>query len=448
MRAAVPAYLGSSFNEAPPGHRHRLYFAGWEEGSWALTRNERRQSVEAARGLPKPCVEQLERIVGRQDARAASLPETFSPVAVTEAPFVTGMGMEHPLENGFAFLDPYGLPYLPGSSVKGVLRRAAEELAHFEPGSGWTLAAVWWLFGFDHTSAYLADANHGSAIVVDERQRWCEAYLRRVGPELEALRRAVSLGCSERRVLERLEEDPAAVLHGLPGSADRRAIHLAGALELWDVLPEPPDGRLHVDVMNPHFDHYYQHGQAPTDDKEPKPIFFLALPVGCRFRFHMRLHPKADVPAELRTGWRPLAEAAFEHAIGTLGFGAKTSSGYGRMVRDREAETKRDAARAAEQERVRKALEAEQEAARRAEEKRRIEALGPVDKLLHELETCIENRVFTIQAEELEKLSGDDQRRLAEGLKAAYGRLGKWAGRQTDKQKKKVARIKSILGEQ
>lgn len=35
--------------------------------------------------------------------------------------FVTGMGREHPLENGFAWHHTLGVPYLPGSSLKGML---------------------------------------------------------------------------------------------------------------------------------------------------------------------------------------------------------------------------------------------------------------------------------------------------------------------------------------
>lgn len=36
--------------------------------------------------------------------------------------FVTGMGRNHPIENGFAWHHTLGTPYLPGSSLKGVLR--------------------------------------------------------------------------------------------------------------------------------------------------------------------------------------------------------------------------------------------------------------------------------------------------------------------------------------
>ena len=45
------------------------------------------------------------------------------------APFVTGMGNPHPLENGFTWHPTLGMPYLPGSAVKGLVR-AAVELAY------------------------------------------------------------------------------------------------------------------------------------------------------------------------------------------------------------------------------------------------------------------------------------------------------------------------------
>jgi CRISPR-associated protein Cmr6 len=45
----------------------------------------------------------------------------------TDGRFVTGMGREHPVENGFAWHHTLGVPYLPGSSLKGVLRAWARE---------------------------------------------------------------------------------------------------------------------------------------------------------------------------------------------------------------------------------------------------------------------------------------------------------------------------------
>lgn len=41
---------------------------------------------------------------------------------VTTSPFVTGMGLPHAIENGFLFHHTLGVPYLSGSSIKGLLR--------------------------------------------------------------------------------------------------------------------------------------------------------------------------------------------------------------------------------------------------------------------------------------------------------------------------------------
>ena len=44
----------------------------------------------------------------------------------TDGRFVTGLGREHPVENGFTWHFLLGAPFLPGSSVKGVVRAWAE----------------------------------------------------------------------------------------------------------------------------------------------------------------------------------------------------------------------------------------------------------------------------------------------------------------------------------
>lgn len=45
----------------------------------------------------------------------------------TDGRFVTGLGREHPVENGFAWHHVLGMPYLPGASLKGVLRTWTRE---------------------------------------------------------------------------------------------------------------------------------------------------------------------------------------------------------------------------------------------------------------------------------------------------------------------------------
>ena len=58
------------------------------------------------------------RLIERRGGHAA--------VFVTEFRFVTGLGRNHPIENGFAWHPTLGTPYLPGSSIKGLVRSWAE----------------------------------------------------------------------------------------------------------------------------------------------------------------------------------------------------------------------------------------------------------------------------------------------------------------------------------
>lgn len=45
----------------------------------------------------------------------------------TTGRFVTGLGRKHPVENGFAWHPTLGTPYLPGSSIKGLIRAWAQQ---------------------------------------------------------------------------------------------------------------------------------------------------------------------------------------------------------------------------------------------------------------------------------------------------------------------------------
>jgi CRISPR-associated protein Cmr6 len=64
----------------------------------------------------------------------------------TEGRFVTGTGRSHPVENGFAWHPTLGTPYLPGSSIKGMIRRWAED-------AGESPARITAAFGAGHPDA-------------------------------------------------------------------------------------------------------------------------------------------------------------------------------------------------------------------------------------------------------------------------------------------------------
>lgn len=126
--AAVPQYLGSDFSKSAPGHRFYLYFEAWQRTQAAgfTLATDKSDALKRALKLTNNDKATLQAIAERQQ-RLSPAGIWWLP-AISTSPLTTGLGMEHPLENGFAFLSPYGLPYLPGSGIKGVLRQAAREL--------------------------------------------------------------------------------------------------------------------------------------------------------------------------------------------------------------------------------------------------------------------------------------------------------------------------------
>ncbi|HCF05558.1 MAG TPA: type III-B CRISPR module RAMP protein Cmr6 [Desulfomicrobiaceae bacterium] len=346
--AAVPHYMGKDFSSASPGMRFGMYLSIWtnrtdqehevqnranqrsREGQevasmlqrdgmdaviQALTLQRRRPlpslwqkndfaSRRAWDGICKLSAEDakiLQNLLVRQQAAFTCQGTTgFSLRATTVAPFTTGLGNEHPLENGFAFLWPYGLPYLPGSGVKGVVRRTAEELAE----------GIWGdTCGWSHDPVSIIE--HGT-------------------------------GADTTRIaLSAID-----VLFGRePQGKDSPAVR--GVLTFWDVIPQIAGSSLMVEIMTPHQTHYYQQrtdrqsggSTSPHDSGQPNPISFLTIPPGSTFVFHVlcdterlkRIAPSLFQEENGTARWQNLLHTAFIHAFSWFGFGAKTAVGYGAM---------------------------------------------------------------------------------------------------------------------
>lgn len=350
--AAVPEYLGKDFKTATPGQRFGIYLPIWTAradqeadvrkraeaksregdeaanllakgmdaaiaalrdrerkplaGLWDKNDFASRQAWQDVCALTEGDTKRMRALALRQQAlgNACTASELLRLQATAVAPFTTGLGNEHPLENGFAFLNPYGLPYLPGSGVKGVLRQAALELASGEWDS----------------SDWSNDLRH-------------EVHDKKGGHQFDASDLDVLFGSE-----------------ALQGEN-----HLRGVLSFWDVIPQIEGNSLMVEIMTPHQSHYYQQkdtagSSSPHDSGSPNPISFLTVPPKSQFAFHVvcdsaRLqHLAPDLAADDR--WKVLLTEAFEHAFAWLGFGAKTSVGYGAMDRDAKAEAKLAAAQA------------------------------------------------------------------------------------------------------
>ena len=184
--AALPEYLQKQdFSTASPGLRYGMYLRLWgidersHKPSWdtedtiyrirgknkeerKLRESNKRKALNEASKLCHFAKDAMAALALRQQALFSRLDadSTCALYATAIAPFSTGLGNEHPLENGFAFLWPYGLPYLPGSGVKGVLRQSARELAEGIWGDtcGWTEDAITALFGSEDSN----DARRGA----------------------------------------------------------------------------------------------------------------------------------------------------------------------------------------------------------------------------------------------------------------------------------------------
>ncbi len=279
-QAATPRYMpdrnDAFYAELSPALAFYTFFPIWDN-SWRLDGHAKSEALEkvlkyskAAQAQTTALIERQKKLIGKTDIK-----HHLSITAKSISPFMTGTGMEHPLENGFAFLQPYGLPYLAGSSIKGVLRNTARLLARdaFGEGTqGWIPLAIETLFGSD-------DAQIGEETAEETRR---------------------------------------------------------GALTFWDVIVspkieskpgQPPTQSLKVDILTPHQSHYLQGTANPHDSGDPVPVPFLAVGAGAEFNFHIQANP--TLLDNFIDSWQSLIEACFKYTFDWLGFGAKTAVGYG-----------------------------------------------------------------------------------------------------------------------
>lgn len=304
--AAVPAYLGSDFSSASPEQRFGMFLRLWgvdqsnrhslwtthdisyrEAGPDRVLRSYKDEnksaSLREATRLTPADKQLMAAFYVRQQAQAEPLQAAGQLLrldAVAIAPFATGLGNEHPLENGFSFLNPYGLPYLPGSGVKGVLRRAAGELAGglFGGTAGWTDEAIVALFG-------------------------------RQGDDDEGELQRGALGFWD-------------VLPQIQGDALKVEVMTAH------------QGHYYMGTASPH----ESGSPIPINFLSVPPGSRFAFHVHCNAPFLRRLAPDLDADGR----WQELVEAAFRHAYDWMGFGAKTAVGYGAMRIDGQALVERE----------------------------------------------------------------------------------------------------------
>lgn len=304
--AAVPGYLhdafNGNFNAASPALRFNMFLALWHD-DWKKVDREKVEVTKKAAALNDNDIAAMKAIAQRQQLLATS--PAFSAhmltlCATATAPFTTGLGSEHPLENGFAFLTPYGLPYLAGSGVKGVLRQAARELAEGQWGDtrGWNDENISALFGHETES---------DGLIRGALDFW--------------------------DVIPQIKGDALAV----------------------EVMT-PHQGHYYQQKN----DRKSGSSTTPHDSGQPNPITFLTVPPGSAMNFYVRCDEArlATLAQELmektengEPRWKTLLTAAFEHAFEWLGFGAKTAVGYGAMQTEEQRQRRIDEEKQRQQQR-------------------------------------------------------------------------------------------------
>lgn len=203
--------------------------------------------------------------------------ETVILKAKLKSPLITGIGETHPHEISMVFDHNLGIPYIPASGIKGIVR-------------------------FAHTLSLLfdKDGNFTDKYIEEEKGK-------------EVIK----------------ENNEKTSIPQLFGTQEKR-----GRVIFLDVYPEKmPD--LHIDIMNPHYGDYYsddKHKTPPGDYLNPVPIKFLTVAKDTVFMFRALVDKDgAGLPEKVK--------GALRKALTEEGVGAKTAVGYGLFDQLKEEES-------------------------------------------------------------------------------------------------------------
>ena len=305
------------------------------------------------------------------------------------SPLITGIGQTHPNEVGMTFDHTLGIPYIPASSIKGVVR-------------------------FSHTLGLLGDLSsehHPNEIKKDKNN---EEYFDDKDDEAEWT------NISE--------------IFGKGGNKDNESN--MGNIIFLDAYPESVPN-LSVDIMNPHFGEYYSDNIPPADYLKLNPIKFLTVAKGTKFIFRYMINKAKS--SELMK----LAKAAIEKALTEEGIGAKTAVGYGlfKIEGNDEPESVQELIKEKEKERKIKIEELAQ-----IKENNEINNMPEVDKICYKLRNQYDESMAQKIYSGLDSYNEEDKIKIVNELKEAYIKDEKWKNNgPSKKQKEKIKKIESIL---
>lgn len=255
----------------------------------------------------KPCFP-YDLIENINERNKKTLNDKFKPenvhtcICASEWRMIVGFGNESVYELSMTLHHIYGIPYIPGSAIKGVTRHWGL-LKLFESSEIDRFEEIGCLESFiesgkieDHKISYSLN---------DFRNRF--GY--KVGPDnvITPSEKLYSFLKSKVKEIEDFRE--------VFGTQEK-----AGKIFFFDAYPTD-EIHLKIDVMTPHYPKYYSGAQFtyPTDDQNPTPINFLTVE-NTKFCFHI---------AGYDNNLLNKTEDCLKDALQNHGIGAKTSVGYG-----------------------------------------------------------------------------------------------------------------------
>ena len=237
------------------------------------------------------------------DKRNVYIPKSigkYQMYATTAYRLVIGMGHSSLFENGLLFHHTYGVPYIPGESLKGLARAVLlmsiyeneEVKRRFE--------------SLSELEEYLL--KESEKFEKDERT-----------PLLDNLEIELIFDADNFKV-----EKAHRVFRDIFGTLEKR-----GQVIFFDAFPETfiPSKHLEVDIMNVHHQSYYQSKKEPGDWEDPKPIKFLTVEEGVTFSIHIDVAPLREDFDERKA--IDIVRRLLKIGLENFGLGGKKRKGYG-----------------------------------------------------------------------------------------------------------------------
>jgi len=235
-----------------------------------------------------------------------------------------GFGTASPLETGLTLHRIHGIPYLPGSAIKGVTR-------------GYRLAQIAEEWGVPQLGP--AEIEKCQEQFDDKATPWDKLEMLLIAPKAECNERFEELhNCIE--AVRELLKLPSSVK--IPKSLGDVEPHIEafssvfgstlhqGDVIFLDALPTSlviregtqKESIIELDIINAHYQEYYQGTKPPADSLSPNPVYFLTVRAETPFRFCL---------AAREGGLLARAKGWLIQALQDYGIGAKTRAGYGEL---------------------------------------------------------------------------------------------------------------------